>query len=304
MKLGYFADGPWSHKAFEMIINDKRLDILFVVARFSKPDQILKKFAEDNNIDFLVFENINSVSAVSRLKDYRADLFISMSYDQIIRKDLLKLPPKGFINCHAGALPFYRGRNVLNWVLINGESEFGITVHYIDEGIDTGDIILQKNYPIYLSDNYNTLLERSYDYCSDLLMKSLLMIVDNKVIRIKQIDIDNIGSYCQRRLPGDEILNWNLESEKINNFVRGITFPGPCARTFYGINEIMIIKSELTAEKVNSNFKNGTILKSQKDKFLVKTKDNSLLVTSFLFSDGKKKEIKAGMILKDRKSEI
>ena len=66
----------------------------------------------------------------------------------------------------------------------------------------------------------------------------------------------------------------------------------------------MIIKSELTAEKVNSNFKNGTILKSQKDKFLVKTKDNSLLVTSFLFSDGKKKEIKAGMILKDRKSEI
>ena len=304
MKLGYFADGPWSHKAFEMIINDKRLNMLFVVARFSKPDQILKKLAEDNNIDFLVFENINSVSAVSRLKDYRADLFISLSYDQIIRKDLLKLPPKGFINCHAGALPFYRGRNVLNWVLINGESEFGITVHYIDEGIDTGDIILQKNYPIYLSDNYNTLLERSYDYCSDLLMKSLLMIVDNKVIRIKQIDIDNIVSYCQRRLPGDEILNWNLESEKINNFVRGITFPGPCARTFYGINEIMIIKSELTAEKVNSNFKNGTILKSQKDKFLVKTKDNSLLVTSFLFSDGKKKEIKAGMILKDRKSEI
>ena len=175
MKLGYFADGPWSHKAFEMIINDKRLNMLFVVARFSKPDQILKKLAEDNNIDFLVFENINSVSAVSRLKDYRADLFISMSYDQIIRKDLLKLPPKGFINCHAGALPFYRGRNVLNWVLINGESEFGITVHYIDEGIDTGDIILQKNYPIYLSDNYNTLLERSYDYCSDLLMKSLLM---------------------------------------------------------------------------------------------------------------------------------
>ncbi len=289
MKLGYFADGPWSHKAFEMILNDERLDILFVVARFNKPDQILKKFAEDNNIDFLVFENINSVSAISRLKDYRADLFISMSYDQIIKKDLLKLPPKGFINCHAGALPFYRGRNVLNWVLINGESEFGITVHYIDEGIDTGDIILQKNYPIYLSDNYNSLLERSYDYCSELLMKSLLMIIDDKVIRIKQIEIDKIGSYCKRRLPGDELINWNLESEKINNFVRGITFPGPCARTFYGINEIMIIKTELTAEKVKSNFKNGTVLKSQKDKFLVKTKDNSLLVTSFLFSGGKKK---------------
>ncbi len=304
MKLGYFADGPWSHKAFEMIINDKRFEILFIVSRFSKPDPVLKKFAENNNIDFLVFENINSDATVSLLKDYHADLFVSMSYDQIIKEDLLKLPLKGFINCHAGALPFYRGRNVLNWVLINGESEFGITVHYIDKGIDTGDIILQEHYPIYLSDNYNTLLKKSYNYCSDLLMKSLLMIFNDKVIRVKQIDIDSKGSYCQRRLPGDEIIDWNLESKKINNFIRGITFPGPCARTFYGTNEIMIIKSELVAEKIKSDSINGTVLKSQQGKFLVKTKDACLLVTSFLFIDDKKKEISAGVLLKDRKSSL
>ncbi len=304
MKLGYFADGPWSHKAFEMIINDKRFEILFVVSRFSKPDLVLKKFAESNNIDFLVFENINSDATVSLLKDYHADLFVSMSYDQIIKEDLLKLPPKGFINCHAGALPFYRGRNVLNWVLINGESEFGITVHYIDEGIDTGDIILQKRYPIYLSDNYNTLLEKSYNYCSDLLMKSLVMIFNDKVIRIKQIDIDSKGSYYQRRLPGDEMIDWDLESKKIHNFVRGITFPGPCARTFYDTNEIMIIKSELIAEKIETDSKNGTVLKSQKGKFLVKTKDACLLVSNFLFIDDKKIDIKAGKLLKDKKSKF
>ena len=71
-----------------------------------------------------------------------------MSFNQIFRKDIINLTPIGIINCHAGKLPFYRGRNILNWVLINDEKEFGITVHFVDEGIDTGDIILQKTFPI------------------------------------------------------------------------------------------------------------------------------------------------------------
>ena len=68
------------------------------------------------------------------------------------------MPALGTINCHAGKLPFYRGRNVLNWAIINGESEFGITVHFIDDGIDTGDIIKQKTYPISLNDDYKSIL--------------------------------------------------------------------------------------------------------------------------------------------------
>ena len=62
-------------------------------------------------------------------------------------------------------LPFYKGRNILNWVLINDEKEFGITVHYVDEGIDTGDIILQETFPIIDSDDYSTLLDKAYEEC-------------------------------------------------------------------------------------------------------------------------------------------
>ena len=67
---------------------------------------------------------------------------------QCTRHKNTNMPPLKTINCHAGKLPFYRGRNILNWVLINDEREFGITVHYVDEGIDTGDIILQRVFPI------------------------------------------------------------------------------------------------------------------------------------------------------------
>ena len=69
------------------------------------------------------------------------------------------MPKYGAINCHAGKLPDYRGRNILNWALINDEKEFGITVHFIDEGIDTGDIILQESFEIKDSDNYKSLLD-------------------------------------------------------------------------------------------------------------------------------------------------
>ncbi|MDR1522244.1 MAG: hypothetical protein LBS28_05280 [Streptococcaceae bacterium] len=85
---------------------------------------------------------MNSKEVINLLKKYNADLFISMSFNQIFKSEIINLPRLKTINCHAGKLPFYRSRNILNWVLINDEKEFGITVHYVDEGIDTGDIIL------------------------------------------------------------------------------------------------------------------------------------------------------------------
>jgi methionyl-tRNA formyltransferase len=97
----------------------------------------LKKY----NIDYLKYENINSKNFIERIKTYFCDLFVSMSFNQIFKDEIINLTPLRIINCHAGKLPFYRGRNILNWVLINDEKEFGITVHYVDEGIDTGDFI-------------------------------------------------------------------------------------------------------------------------------------------------------------------
>ena len=166
-----------------------------------------------------------------------------MSFNQIFRKDIINLTPIGIINCHAGKLPFYRGRNILNWVLINDEKEFGITVHFVDEGIDTGDIILQKTFPITDLDSYKTLLNTSYYACANILYESLVQIAENNFERTIQKTIHPVGFYCGMRGEGDEIINWNNTSRDIFNFIRSISKPGPVARTFNNDKEVKVNNS-------------------------------------------------------------
>lgn len=166
----------WARKAFEKIISDDSLEIVFVAVRYQKPDAVLMKMSEEYQVPVELCRNINTKEFVDKVKQYQADLFVSMSFDQIFKKDIIEIPPLKTISCHAGRLPFYRGRNVLNWVLINDEKEFGITVHYVDEGIDTGDIILQRTYPITDEDDYKSLLEQAYTGCAEILYDALKII--------------------------------------------------------------------------------------------------------------------------------
>ena len=127
---------------------------------------------------------------------YDCDLFVSMSFNQIFRSVLINFPALKTINCHAGKLRFYRGRNILNWVLINDEKEFEITIHYVDESIDTGDIILQRCYQITDEDDYSTLLQRAYEGCATNLYDAIKDVQDGKVNTIVQKNIDQLGFYC------------------------------------------------------------------------------------------------------------
>tara|TARA_Y100000591_G_C21835445_1_gene702174 strand:- start:1478 stop:2374 length:897 start_codon:yes stop_codon:yes gene_type:complete len=278
MKIGYFADGPWSHKAFQKIIANEDLEISFIVPRYDSQDQILKQYAEKNKIDYLLIENVNLDKSIKLLSSYEADLFVSMSYNQILKNKIINLPPKGFINCHAGALPFYRGRNILNWVLINDEKEFGVTVHYIDEGIDTGDIILQKKQKINDNDNYSSLLNKATILCSELLYESIIQILKSKVKKIRQEDIDPVGSYFKKRGIGDEIIDWNWTSRKIFNFVRAISFPGPFAQSYLNDECILISKAFFIKLNYGDNYKPGDIIEKKNDSIIVKTGDSHIAI--------------------------
>ncbi|MDD4593211.1 MAG: formyltransferase family protein, partial [Parabacteroides sp.] len=245
MKIGYFADGPWSHYALDKIIKDPQLEIVFIVARYPQPDEKLRLYSEQLKVPFLVDSNVNSIAFINIIKGYAPDINVSMSFNQIMKEDILDVAPLGFINCHAGQLPFYRGRNILNWALINGESHFGVTVHYIDIGIDTGDIILQRLEPIENTDDYQSLLKKAYRLCGETLYDALLMLQKGETQVIKQRSIHPVGFYCGRRITGDEYIDWNWNSQLIYNFVRAIVPPAPGARTFLNDSEIVILKTEL-----------------------------------------------------------
>lgn len=294
MKIGYFADGPWAHKAFDKIVSDSSLEISFVTVRYDKRDEELIRKAEAYNIPLELSSNINSPSFVDRMKAYDVDLFVSMSFNQIFKAEMINLPRYKSINCHAGKLPFYRGRNILNWALINDEKEFGITVHYFDEGIDTGDIILQETYPITDEDTYATLLERAYIGCADVLYRAIKIIQDNKVERIAQDTIDAVGTYYGIREPGDEIIDWKQTSREIFNFIRALCVPGPQAVSWINGKKISINKARMVEGAHTYKNTIGQVVGKTKEGFVVKTGDTIIEIIEYTY-DGR---IKMGDRLK------
>jgi methionyl-tRNA formyltransferase len=279
VKIGYLADGPWAHEALERLLADDRITVEFIVPRFTSQDPVLREMAADEEIDFLLLQNVNDANSLRLLDSYGVDLLVSMSFDQIFWSDIISLPPKGIINCHAGALPFYRGRNILNWALINDEKEFGVTVHQVDEGIDTGDIIVQRMSEIRDEDTYASLLDRAITICADALCDAISQIADGIAEPTDQSTIHPVGFYTGRRIEGDEWIDWNWSSRRVFNFVRAITTPGPCARTCVDGYEIRVVRAELLPEAPSYIATVGEVVGMNAGVVHVKTGDSVIALT-------------------------
>jgi len=281
VSIGYFADGPWSHDALALLVSDPTIRIAFICARHERPDPVLKERAKAGGVPFFTHPNVNSREFLDKIASYPCDLFVSMSFNQIFRKELIAHPRLTTINCHAGKLPFYRGRNILNWALINDEKEFGITVHYVDEGIDTGDIVLQRVFPITDDDTYGSLLSRAYAGCAELLYEGVKALQSGSAARVPQAQIHPRGTYCTARVAGDERLDWNQSSREVFNFVRAISRPGPEARTRLRDSEVRINKVELLPDVPHYKGIPGAVIGVHAAYFLVKTRDSYVKVTEW-----------------------
>ncbi len=279
--LGYFADGPWSHRALELIAADPRFKVLFIVPRFDTRDPVLAAWAAKLGVPFLPIEKVNAPGAIAELRKFGAQLFVSMSFNQILKRPVLDAAPMGFINCHAGALPFYRGRNILNWALINDEQSFGITVHYIDEGIDTGDILVQRLLPIDDADTYATVLKRAITNCADVLHEALVGLEAGTLQARAQTEIHPVGSYFGRRRPGDEWIDWTWPSRRIFNFVRAITHPGPCAMTRLDGKTVKIVAAGMIPDAPAYICTPGEIVGVMPQGVAVKTGDSTIFVSAW-----------------------
>jgi len=282
IKVGYFADGKWAHSSFKWLIKDKSIEISFLCLRNKNPDIFLSKIAKKENIKIFNPKDINSPKFINKKIVKDANLFISMSYNQIFKKKTISMPNLGIINCHAGNLPFYRGRNPLNWVLLNGEKKFGITVHYIiDEKIDHGDIITKKVYPITKKDTYGSLLKKSHLECPKILIESIKKIKSGKIDTIKQDQINKKGSYYKKRNLGDEKINWNSNAINIFNFVRGLS-PEPMACSNINKKKIYINKVDYVFKKRNRLIKPGTVTKVTPKYFYISAKDKLIKVLDWI----------------------
>ncbi len=269
MKVGIFADGIWGLNFIKLLSSDKNFIINFVVLR-QKIDQNIFNYCNKKNLKYFSFKNINNKKNINILNKFNSDISISMSYNQIFDKNFLNIYKNRIINCHAGALPFYRGRSPINWAIINGEKKIGITTHIINTGIDKGDILDQKFIIIKKEDNYKSILNKCYKLCPKQLYGVLKKLKNKSIKSKKQSLISKKGSYYFKRKKGDEIINFNESYINVNNFIRGLVFPSVGATFFYNKKKFKVNYSNLVKNKKIKNIKNGTVIDVTKTKLKIK----------------------------------
>ena len=275
MRLLFFGDGQWAAVSLRRIAA-RPWSVAAVVLRRRPSSEALAEAARELALPILQPGNVNSPEFLEIVRSFGPDLNVSVSYDQIVRRPLLEAAPRGFINFHAGKLPHYRGKNVVNWALINGETEIGITGHFMDEGIDTGDIILQRTVPVGWIDTYGDILDRVVAAFPDLVEATLGMIADDTAVRRRQAHLP--GTYFAARREGDESLDWSDTSRNLHNKVRAITRPGPGALTLLGDAPIIVWRALWDPSWPAYLATPGEVVGRREDGVIVKTGDSTLLV--------------------------
>jgi methionyl-tRNA formyltransferase len=283
LRILLFGDGAWATNSL-LALRETEHCLLGVVLRARPSDARLVDVARSLGLPLYHPRNANSPEFLAAIASLQPDLNLSISYDRIARSLLLTSAPLGFVNFHAGMLPFYRGRNVINWAIINGEQEIGLTSHYADEGIDTGDIILHRTLPIGWTDTYGDVLERVVQNFPALVLETVDLIAAGRAERRPQAHL--IGTYFGGREEGDEWLDWSDSSVNLHNKVRAITRPGPGARSILGDTTVVIWRAYCDPAWPKYVATPGQVVGRHQDGVLVKTGDSTLLVKEVQIDGG------------------
>lgn len=238
----------------------------------------IKKIALQHGLSVCQPEKILNKVFIEKIKSIKPEFAIVVAYGRILPKEILEIPKYGCINLHASLLPKYRGAAPIQWALIRGEEVTGVTTMLIDEGLDTGPILLQREIPIDYQDNAMTLSEKLALIGAELILETIKKMRKGLITPKPQ---SGEASYAPMLKKEDGRINWNYSAREIFNLVRG-TYPWPCAYCFLGDERIKIIK----AEPENGNSLPGLILKAKED-LLVGT-GSGLLRILLIQPEGKK----------------
>lgn len=214
------------------------------------------------------------------IKDLKPNLIWVTDYRYILPPKILSEATIAAVNLHPSLLPKYRGRASLNWAILNGEKEVGLTAHLIDKNVDSGDILAQEKIYIGKKMGIGEILKKLIPVYKNITIKVISMF-DCKLI--KKIPQNNLlASTYPARKPEDGIICWTDSSNKINNLVRSVSRPYPGAFTKIKKTQIYIWKSVPIKSDTNSNFVPGTIIKCFKNKeFIIKCGKGKLKIVDW-----------------------
>ena len=277
VKIVFMGTPVFAANVLQKLI-DEKYEIVLVVSQPDRPvgrkkellPTAVKKVALDHGISVFQPERIND--------DYQAiiaakpDIVITAAYGQIIPKAVLDAPRLGCINVHASLLPKYRGGAPIHQAIINGEEETGITIMYMEEAMDTGDIIAQSSLPILDTDDVGTLFEKLSIVGANLLVETLPLLENNKAARIPQDK--ELATYAWNIKREQELIKWSKSARGIFNQIRGL-HPWPVAYTkITGVN-VKVFKAIELHEATDINI--GRIVRVNREGLDVACGDGKVL---------------------------
>ncbi len=228
-----------------------------VIAVYTQPDRPkgrgqklqappVKELAIKNSIPVYQPARVREPEVIEQIRNLKPDLVVVVAFGQILPKSLLEIPPQGCINVHASLLPRYRGAAPLNWCIINGETETGVTTMQMDVGLDTGSMLLKKATPIDQDEDINSLHDRLSNIGAELLAETIDALRTGKLTPEPQEDSESC--YAPMLKKEDGIIDWGKTAQSIHNLVRGLaSWPG--AVTLLDSIPVKLFRTAISAGK-------------------------------------------------------
>lgn len=287
MKVAVFAYHNVGYECLKLLI-EKNEEIVAVVTHEDDPSEEIwfrsvAELAGTHHLAVYTPSNPNTAVFIDLMRRLAPDLILSFYYRRLLAKELLAIPRLGGINLHGSLLPKYRGRCPVNWVLINGETETGVTLHYMIEKADAGDIIAQKPVSIDIEDTALSLFHKLTAAATDLFRETYPLIKAGLAPRIPQDS--RLATTFGGRRPEDGKITWEWSGRVIHNLIRAVTHPYPGAFTYHMGRKLYLWATTFSRQPsiVNGGLP-GTIRAVEKGEGMsVSTGAGSLLVTRAQF---------------------
>lgn len=249
MRINFMGTPEFAVQTLETLLASQHKVVLVVTGQDKPRGRGLKVFptpvkvaAEKAEIPVYQPASMKSVETQETIKRYEADIFVVVAF-RILPEPIIEIPPKGVINLHASLLPSYRGAAPIQWVLMNGEKRTGVTTFFIEKGVDTGDIILQKAYEIQEEDDAGTLHDNLARIGAKLVLETVDLIEQGNAVRRKQVGPSTRAPKIEREMCR---IQWHHHSEGIINQIRAFS-PFPGAFTYLGDRMIKIFRAARAA---------------------------------------------------------
>ncbi|MBI4218297.1 MAG: formyltransferase, partial [Elusimicrobia bacterium] len=209
----------------------------------------VKKCAQELKIPHYTPENPNQEEWVEKIRGMKPDILFSFYYRKLLSEEILALPPKGAFNLHGSLLPKFRGRAPINWAILKGEKETGITLHCMVKKADAGDVVAQKRVAISEEDTAHTVFKNLAPLTREILLETVPLLRNGAAARRPQNE-DEATKFGGRK-PEDGKIDWSRPPHEIHNLVRAVTHPYPGAFTFLKGNKLFVWKTKMTTDKTN-----------------------------------------------------